>query len=161
MNLSAENISLLFLKSFFPILALYFIVFYKNWLSAQSLLGLLVLTIITPTINIHLKNFFQVPLAPHLPQGFAFPSGHMQYFATFVTFFLTYASGLPRYVKLNIIFLAMGYGISLVNCRFHDYVDIWGAIVVSIMVVSFYRWISLKIARNYLGAHSSKRLLPS
>lgn len=75
--------------------------------------------------NALLKQWFHVPLFPHLGEGYAFPSGHMHTAALFYGYWL-----LPLkkpWASLVCTFLLTGEAMTLIGCHFHNSFDIFGA----------------------------------
>jgi undecaprenyl-diphosphatase len=85
--------------------------------------------------NTLLKNFFKIPLFPHLGPGYAFPSGHMHAAVVFYGYILYRIKDYK--IKTIIAISLCGLGFSLVYQRYHNLYDILGAIafgVVELMI---------------------------
>lgn len=84
-------------------------------------------------INGLFKTLFAIPLLPHLGEGYAFPSGHMQTAVVFWGYLLTKTS-LPILRLLGVLVLcAIGY--ALVYFNYHKWIDIAGAVAVGSALV--------------------------
>ena len=85
------------------------------------------LVLLSIILNVVLKMTFKVPLSPHLDtKGFAFPSGHMQSCTVFYGGLLLNST--RKIFRVLLICLLTGIGWSLVYFRYHDYIDIIGAV---------------------------------
>lgn len=75
--------------------------------------------------NALLKQWFHIPLFPHLGEGYAFPSGHMHTAALFYGYWLL--SIKKPWAACLCTFLLTGEAMTLIGCRFHNSFDIFGA----------------------------------
>jgi undecaprenyl-diphosphatase len=123
----------------FPLIGAFF-------LSKQARFGhLIYLLLFTIIFNNSLKNYFHVPLFPHLNKvGFAFPSGHMQGAATLYGWLALNSSRL--HIKGITLFLLGGIGFSLVHCAYHTWWDVGGGLVAAALTLGSYRWAQHKIS---------------
>lgn len=85
----------------------------------------LLLLLASQFINGNLKLLFQVPLFPHLGEGFALPSGHMQA-AIFFWGWLMYEYRRPWLTMLGMVAL-LGHGYWLVHFNYHTPLDVAAA----------------------------------
>jgi hypothetical protein len=68
-------------------------------------------------LNSVLKQYFKVPLFPHLGKGYSFPSGHMHLSCSFFgSVAMNYRNRVIRFVCFM---LCLGEGFALYICRFH------------------------------------------
>ncbi len=98
--------------------------------------------------NTLLKDFFKVPLFPHLGEGYAFPSGHMHAATIFYGYFL-YKIKNPK-IKILIAILLSIIGFSLIQCHYHDWFDVLGAVAFSTIELSLCNMLSKKLGDNEL-----------
>ena len=85
-------------------------------------------------INMYMKCYFKVPLAPHLGEGYAFPSGHFQ--LTFVIWvWATYQLRLKWLYILTPLMLVL-YGWGVVVNGYHTWADVGAAVVSGTVIVA-------------------------
>lgn len=88
-------------------------------------------------LNPFLKSLFQVPPAPAAnPEGWAFPSGHMQIAATFWIWLAWEYKNKFLYVFTALLLACIGF--ALVYCDYHYPVDIAGAVFFAILTLVLY-----------------------
>lgn len=92
--------------------------------------------------NALLKQIFQVPLMPHLGDGYAFPSGHMHAACLFYGYVLYRMD--DKRIKASLLILILCLGWSLHYHNFHDVFDISGAIVFTLCEISLYHVLTQK-----------------
>lgn len=108
-------------------------------LGILSLLGIL--------INVALKGTFQVPLLPHLNhEGYAFPSGHMQFSTVFYGWLMYQLRW--RYGYALGLALLTGIGWGLIACHYHLLPDVMMGLVVGIFYIASYAVILSKKPSN-------------
>lgn len=96
----------------------------------------LFLLLLTMILNVLLKDFFQVPLMPHLGKGFAFPSGHMHAAMAFYGWlFVCYRHPALRFLLLTVL---IGIGFSLIYFHYHSFIDVMGAVGFGSLSLSIY-----------------------
>jgi hypothetical protein len=97
-----------------------------------------ILLLLGIVINLVLKNVFQIPLKPHLPQGgYAFPSGHAQLTATFYGY-LAYVYYPYKWFRWIAGLVIGGTSIALVHFHYHDWIDVVGALMVALAWCSLF-----------------------
>lgn len=110
------------------------------WIDRKFFLNAIYLILVGMLVNVALKVSFQVPLAPHLNKtGFAFPSGHMQTSVVVYGWLLVKVKN-PFY-KIPFILLLMGIGWALVQCGYHNYGDVCGAVLVGVLLIVGYHFL--------------------
>ncbi|MDR3179640.1 MAG: hypothetical protein LBT70_01960 [Holosporaceae bacterium] len=92
--------------------------------------------------NTLLKHLFRVPLFPHLGEGYAFPSGHMHAAAMFYGYILYQM--VDRRIKMLLAIILMCEGFSLIYCKFHDLLDVLGALGFAVAEIFCYHLIVSK-----------------
>jgi hypothetical protein len=118
------------------------------WLNQKNFYNAICLLLISMLFNYALKVTFKIPLAPTLGKtGFAFPSGHMQSAVVLYGWLITKIK--QPIVKILIILLLIGVGLSLVYFGYHNYLDILGAIFFGILLIFIYN-ILLNNINKYL-----------
>lgn len=96
------------------------------------------LMILSALFNVALKVTFQIPLTPLLYQeGFAFPSGHMQYAFSLYMWLAIHASKLI--IKALATTLLIGIGLGLMYFGYHNIIDVLGAVFFGSLIVILYR----------------------
>jgi len=109
------------------------------WIDKKVFFHGICLLLTSMLLNLALKITFQVPLAPSLgKEGFAFPSGHMQ--SSIVLYGWLLKSINKLLIKVLIILLLIGIGVSLVHLGYHNYFDVFGAVFVGILLIFTYNW---------------------
>ncbi|MDR2778166.1 MAG: hypothetical protein LBB13_01500 [Rickettsiales bacterium] len=99
--------------------------------------------------NSFLKNFFRIPLYPHLGLGYAFPSGHMHASAMFYGYIL-YAID-DRRMKIALATIIGGLGFALIRCNFHNLFDVFGATVFTLAEIKIYHYLANKFGKKFMG----------
>lgn len=99
--------------------------------------------------NTLLKDFFKVPLFPHLGNGYAFPSGHMHAAAVFYGY-ICYKID-DRRIKTAILILLGCIGFSLVHCRFHDWFDVGGALFFAALEISLFHFLRNRFGLRFIA----------
>lgn len=112
----------------------------------------LIILLLTLIINPLLKSYWQIPLAPHLGNGFAFPSGHMQAAVVFWGFLAWEIDKAGIY--LCVLCGLVGMGFSLVHMGYHQYLDVFGAVIFGLTTLLGYGIIlnSLKLSKSLFPA---------
>ncbi len=90
--------------------------------------------------NTLLKDWFKVPLFPHLGTGYAFPSGHMHAATIFYGYLIHTTKDIK--IKYGLTTLLSIIGFALIYCRFHDLYDVIGAVGFSIVEIFIFHTIS-------------------
>ncbi|MDR3187394.1 MAG: hypothetical protein LBT63_03145 [Holosporaceae bacterium] len=121
-------------------------IFHRRDLYAKAICFVFVVMI----FNALLKQWFKVPLFPHLGPGYAFPSGHMHAAAVFYGYIIYKVDN--RALRVTLLFLLCCFGLSLIQCRFHDLFDVTGAAVFAFAEILLCRFISLKFGEKALAA---------
>lgn len=140
-------------KSFLIIANQYFIIpviivgYFTRWRSAFS--KALFILLFTLIFNPFLKSLWQIPLAPHLGSGFAFPSGHLQ--ATLVFWGWLTIEFKNVWFSLIILFLLMGQALAMVHLGFHNFVDLGGALLFGILTLIFYYYLCRRLRNRNEG----------
>ncbi|GHU23754.1 hypothetical protein FACS189472_16720 [Alphaproteobacteria bacterium] len=96
-----------------------------------------------------LKDFFKVPLFPHLGNGYAFPSGHMHAAAAFYGYICYKTSDYK--IKIAIIILLGCIGFSLVHCHFHDWFDVGGALLFAALEISLLHFLKNRFGLKFIA----------
>ena len=130
----------------------YFIIFLiilgYLWIDRDKFFHATCLILMSMIFNIALKVTFQIPLSPLLAKdGFAFPSGHMQ---SATIFFGSLACRSTQFVRISIIVILVGIGISLVHFKYHNYYDVLAAVFFALLLMFTYNHIN--------KAHLTKRI---
>jgi hypothetical protein len=100
----------------------------------------LFLVLFTFIFNPWLKFLFHIPLAPELHiQGFAFPSGHMQFAWVFYGWLLWHTS--DRRLQAILIAVLVGISWGLVHFGYHNWFDIGGALGFGGMTMLGFRYL--------------------
>lgn len=128
----------------FPIVVLGMI-FHKRDLYAKAVCFLLWVMI----FNTLLKQLFKVPLFPHLGPGYAFPSGHMHASCAFYGYILYKTRN--EYLRIALGALLCCIAFSLIYCRFHDLLDVAGAVGFFAAELLAYHVISHKFDDKVVG----------
>lgn len=123
-------------------------IFHKRDIYAKAACFLLWVMI----FNTLLKQLFKVPLFPHLGPGYAFPSGHMHAASIFYGYILYKSDN--KIVKLLLAVLLSCLGASLIHCRFHDWIDILGAVGFTIAEIAVYHVMSANFGERTVGVVS-------
>lgn len=118
-------------------------IFFKRDIFAKATCFLLWVMI----FNTLLKHLFKVPLFPHLGTGYAFPSGHMHASAAFYGYIL-YRTG-SNFLKCTLGVLLGCIAFSLIECHFHDFKDVGGALLFAILEIGVYHLLA-----RYFGEQS-------
>lgn len=104
--------------------------FFKRRIFSQAVI-ILLFSIICNTL---LKSYFKIP---HSDNQFAFPSGHMQSAVVFYGWlFINYHSMILR---LLLLILLYGIGLSLMHFNYHNFIDIEGAIGFGLILLACYK----------------------
>lgn len=114
----------------FPLIIIVSILGYFSKYRSKIIRAILFL-LLSFILNANLKCLFKIPLAPHVGKGFAFPSGHMQA-ACFFWGWLAYELN-SKWLTGIIIFLLGGLGYWITFFGYHGYLDIAGAIIVTLL----------------------------
>lgn len=94
----------------------------------------ILLILFTIVFNAFLKSVFKVPLNPALgKEGFAFPSGHMQ--TAVVVYGWVCLIYTHRLVRGALLLILGGIGYGLIHQGYHDFPDVFAAVVVGITTV--------------------------
>ncbi len=111
------------------------------WIDCDKFFHATCLILISILFNTALKVTFQIPLSPVLcKDGFAFPSGHMQSATTFFGW-LAYRSN-SIIVRISIIAILIGIGISLIHFKYHNYYDVLAAALFALLLMLAYNHIN-------------------
>lgn len=95
----------------------------------------LVIVTFSMIVNVFLKNYFQVPLNDWLKQdGFAFPSGHMQFACAFWLSLLWHFRNKYFAILTATIIAGEAYGLTYFN--YHNLKDIIAAFLTAIIIVA-------------------------
>ena len=122
-----------------PLIVLGFI-----WIDRRAFYNATCLLLLSIILNFTLKIIFKIPLSPMVGKNwYAFPSGHMQ--ATTVFYGSIAYSMTNPLLRLLLIVLLVGIGCSLIYCGYHNYIDILGAIVTAILLITLYYYTSLRL----------------
>lgn len=104
------------------------------WFNQNVFFQAICLLLSSMLLNTALKVTFKIPLNPELGKtGFAFPSGHMQSSTVFYGWLYSYFKNFK--FRVFIIFVLLGVGYSLVYNRFHNYLDVFGAIFFGVSLI--------------------------
>ncbi len=111
----------------------------------------LFILLLSMVLNTSLKALWQVPLAPHLGEGWAFPSGHMQNpFVLWGCLALEFKR--PGFLYF-VIFLLVGIAFSLIQLGFHSAVDVTGAVFFgSILLIAYGYFLKIPWINTHLPA---------
>ncbi|KTD64344.1 phosphatase PAP2 family protein [Legionella spiritensis] len=96
-------------------------------------------------VNVALKGFFKVPLAPALGPGFAFPSGHMQLATVFYLWLALYIPLWPW--RIAVALLLAGIGAGLIHYDYHSLQDVLAGLACGLLLLGFYRYALMKLTR--------------
>lgn len=123
------------------------IIFGYIWIDRKIFFHALCLILLSMLFNFALKITFQIPLLPHLgKQGFAFPSGHMHSCIALYGWLIT---KIPKFIiKIILINLLIGIGLSLIYFGYHNYFDILGAILFGSILIFTYTYFLNKFKNN-------------
>lgn len=112
------------------------------WIDRDTFFHATCLILISMILNTALKVTFQIPLSPLLgKEGFAFPSGHMQSAATFFGWLAFRSNSLA--IRILIVALLTGIGLSLVHFQYHNYYDVLAAVFFALLlIVAYYQIIT-------------------
>lgn len=100
-------------------------------------------------LNPFLKSLFQVPPAPAAsPDGWAFPSGHMQICSTFWIWLAWEYKNKVLYAFTVLLLASVGF--ALVYCDYHYPADIVGALFFSLVTLILYNF---AIKNQYIQTH--------
>lgn len=98
------------------------------------------LVMLSVIVNVVLKVIFQVPLASHLGEGYAFPSGHMQSTSVFYLYIML---GLRQRIFTVVISLLLAaLAVSLYICNYHNVMDIVFGLLFACMLIWMYHCLS-------------------
>lgn len=87
----------------------------------------------TMVLAAYLKSVFQVPLKPHLGNGWAFPSGHMM---AATVFWGVLAWELKQRVFMILLpIILVGIAVALIHFNYHDPMDVLAAFAFGIVVI--------------------------
>ena len=111
------------------------------WIDRDKFFHATCLILMSMIFNTTLKVIFQIPLNPLLGKdGFAFPSGHMQ---SATTFFAWLAYRINSFaMRISIIAILTGIGISLVYFKYHNYYDVLVAVFFAFLLIIAYNQIN-------------------
>ncbi len=103
----------------------------------------------TLILNPYLKSLWQVPLMPHLGEGYAFPSGHMQV-AVVLWGWLAFEF---RRMELSILafLLIIGTGYSLIHFNYHNSFDIIGGLMFGVLTLMIYYGLNVLFKHKNAG----------
>lgn len=142
--------SLMLVPSSFMLYVATCIVIY-HFYNRDAALRVLCIIFLSMAFNAYLKSIFQVPLLPHLDEGWALPSGHTQ---AGVVFFGWFAFEMrhkvnPLWCIIPIIVLSSGIYLN----HFHEVIDILAAYVSAGFVILCFYYITFLVKKNttYLG----------
>lgn len=112
------------------------------WIDRDTFYHATCMILISMIFNTALKVTFQIPLSPLLgKEGFAFPSGHMQSAATFFGWLAFGSNSIA--MRILIIALVTGIGLSLVHFQYHNYYDVLAAVFFALLqIVAYYQTIT-------------------
>lgn len=119
------------------------------WIDRNVFSRAIILFLFSMLLGTLLKILFQIPLKPHLGEGFALPSGHMFVNLSFWGY-LAYAFRKRMIWSLLILFVPL-YGYALVYLNFHDTIDIIAAIGLGILNILLYIYLIKIIPDKILG----------
>ncbi|MBN8511996.1 MAG: phosphatase PAP2 family protein [Rickettsiales bacterium] len=143
-----EIITKLFLSFSHETVILPLIIIGYIWFNQNVFFQAICLLLSSMLLNAALKVTFKIPLNPELGKtGFAFPSGHMQ--STTVFYGWLYSHFKNFKFRIFIIFILSGVGYSLVYNRFHNYLDVFGALFFGILLILSARLVIKKYPKIY------------
>ncbi|ARG96347.1 phosphatase PAP2 family protein [Legionella micdadei] len=117
------------------------------WLDRATFYHAVCLILFSILVNVALKVTFQIPLSPSLgKKGYAFPSGHMQLVTVLYTWLAFKINQL--WLRVIIIALLLGIGLSLIHFDYHDYYDVLAGIFFAALLLISYYFASLKWPQN-------------
>lgn len=87
-------------------------------------------------LNVALKGTFKIPLPEWLHNGYAFPSGHMQ-FSTVIYGWLFYHYPY-RWLRAVILILLTGIGAGLMYYGYHTFFEVCGGVFFASLIIAFY-----------------------
>ncbi|MBA4249706.1 MAG: hypothetical protein C0432_02925 [Candidatus Puniceispirillum sp.] len=127
------SIILLFNQPWFYGAVMIFLLIKKQFFDVNKILHILS---ISTCVNIALKVFFKIPLLPHLGEGYALPSGHMQ--AAVVFYGILFLS-IHHQPKIFVIFI-LSIAFSIVFKNYHTIYDILAAFIVGGIIISTHQF---------------------
>lgn len=95
----------------------------------------------------YLKSLWQVPLPPHLGEGWAYPSGHM--LAAMALYGWLAVEFRNRWINLSILLGLVGIGWSLVFMGYHSSEDVVAGVFFGAMEIIFYGLLCRYLPRPY------------
>lgn len=111
------------------------------WADRNKFFHATCLILISMIFNTALKVTFEIPLSPVLGKaGFAFPSGHMQSATTFFGYLAYRINSIV--VRILIIAILIGIGISLIHFKYHNCYDVLAAVFFSFLLMFAYNYIN-------------------
>lgn len=122
------------------------------WISRKVFHTTIILFFMSMLVNHLLKYTFKVPLLPSVGEGFACPSGHMQFAVVLYGWLaLQLSHRKPGWRDIGLVTagsIIIAEGWALVYCGYHHWIDVLAAIPVGVSLIAGYQWILRKHTRN-------------
>ncbi|MBN8827761.1 MAG: phosphatase PAP2 family protein [Sphingobacteriia bacterium] len=110
-------------------------------ISKKTFSKAIILILITMPLNAYLKSIFKIPLNPTIGKiGWAFPSGHMQ--TAFVFWGIIFWEYKNIIIRFFVGALMICIGFALVYLRYHNIIDILGAIGFGLVELMLFKLIT-------------------
>lgn len=123
------------------------------WIHKRRLwMSVVCMACVSMIVNMYLKSYFKVPLAPHLGEGYAYPSGHFQLAFVIWVWMMYKLRWIPLYILTPVCLALYGWGV-VVN-GYHSWEDVTAAVLAgSVLVIAGVVW--EKIHAHLIG-HKQK-----
>jgi len=105
----------------------------------------------TMVLSQFLKDLWKIPLPAHIdPNGYAFPSGHMQMAATFYGYLMLQYKHIAVRASCSLIIIMVG--LSLMHFGYHELRDILGGLGFAALTIASYHYIH----KHYFKQHHER-----